>query len=107
MPAGPIAGAAAWVGPQLARRDDWNLRMACEAGDMQFLHNHQILHSRNDFENWPDPARHRHLLRLWIAPASGRALPAVFAPRYGAVTPGERGGIIVPGARLSVSLTPE
>lgn len=84
-----------------------HLQMAFEAGDMQFLHNHQILHSRNDFENWPDPVRHRHLLRLWIAPASGRALPAVFAPRYGGVTPGDRGGIIVPGARLSVSLTPE
>ena len=38
-----------------------------EPGDMQFLHNHQILHSRNDFENWPEPERHRHLLRLWLA----------------------------------------
>lgn len=84
-----------------------HLQMAFEAGAMQFLHNHRILHSRNDFENWPDPARHRHLLRLWMAPASGRPLPAVFAPRYGGVTPGDHGGIIVPGTRLSVSLTAE
>ncbi len=84
-----------------------HLQMAFEAGDMQFLHNHQILHSRNDFENWPEPARHRHLLRLWMAPASARPLPAVFAPRYGGVTAGDRGGIIVPGTRLSVSLTAE
>ena len=84
-----------------------HLRMAFESGDMQFLHNHQILHSRNDFENWPQPERHRHLLRLWMAPESGRPLPAIFAPRYGGVTAGDRGGIIVPGARLSVSLAAE
>ena len=81
-----------------------HLQMAFLPGDMQFLHNHQILHSRNDFENWPEPARHRHLLRLWMAPPEGRLLPEVFAPRYGSVTPGDRGGIIVPGTLLSVSL---
>lgn len=82
-----------------------HLQMSFARGDMQFLHNHQILHARNDFENWPEPARQRHLLRLWMAPRSARALPDVFAPRYGSVTPGDRGGIIVPGASLSVSLT--
>ena len=81
-----------------------HLQMTFEPGDMQFLHNHQILHSRNDFENWPEPERHRHLLRLWMAPESGRPLPDVFAPRYGSVTPGDRGGIIVPGSQLSVAL---
>jgi hypothetical protein len=81
-----------------------HLQMAFLPGDMQFLHNHQILHSRNDFENWPEPERHRHLLRLWMAPPEGRPLPAVFAPRYGNVTPGDRGGIVVPGTALTVSL---
>jgi len=81
-----------------------HLQMAFLPGDMQFLHNHQILHSRNDFENWPEPKRHRHLLRLWMAPPEARPLPAVFAPRYGSVTPGDRGGIIVPGTALTVSL---
>ena len=84
-----------------------HLRMAFEPGDMQFLHNHQIFHSRNDFENWPEPERQRHLLRLWMAPDRGRALPAIYAPRYGGVSAGDRGGIIVPGTRLSVSLTPD
>ena len=73
-----------------------HLAMAFLPGDMQFLHNHQILHSRNDFENWPEPERHRHLLRLWVAPPEARPLPEVFAPRYGSVVPGERGGIVVP-----------
>ena len=84
-----------------------HLSMAFLPGDMQFLHNHQILHSRNDFENWPEPERHRHLLRLWLAPASARPLPEVFAPRYGSVAPGERGGIVVSGTTPRVPLEAE
>ena len=84
-----------------------HLSMAFLPGDMQFLHNHQILHSRNDFENWPEPARHRHLLRLWLAPPGGRPLPEIFAPRYGSVTPGERGGIVVRGTTSKVPLEAE
>jgi hypothetical protein len=84
-----------------------HLSMAFLPGDMQFLHNHQILHSRNDFENWPEPERHRHLLRLWLAPAVARPLPEIFAPRYGSVTPGERGGIVVRGTKLKVPLEAE
>ena len=84
-----------------------HLSMAFLPGDMQFLHNHQILHSRNDFENWPEPARHRHLLRLWLAPASARPLPEVFASRYGSVVPGERGGIVVSGTTPRVPLEAE
>jgi hypothetical protein len=84
-----------------------HLSMAFLPGDMQFLHNHQILHSRNDFENWPEPERARHLLRLWLAPQAGRPLPEIFAPRYGSVTPGERGGIVVRGTTLKVPLEAE
>ena len=84
-----------------------HLSMAFRPGDMQFLHNHQILHSRNDFENWPQPERHRHLLRLWLAPAAARPLPEVFAPRYGSVAPGERGGIVVRGTTPKVPLEAE
>lgn len=84
-----------------------HLSMAFLPGDMQFLHNHQILHSRNDFENWPEPERHRHLLRLWLAPASARPLPEIFAPRYGSSAPGVRGGIVVSGTTPRVPLEAE
>lgn len=84
-----------------------HLSMAFLPGDMQFLHNHQILHSRNDFENWPEPERHRHLLRLWLSPREARALPEVFASRYGSTTPGERGGIVVKGTTARVPLEAE
>jgi hypothetical protein len=84
-----------------------HLCMDFRAGDIQLLHNHQILHSRGDFENWPEPERHRHLLRLWVAPPEARPLPEVFAPRYGSVTPGERGGIVVKGTTFKVPLEAE
>jgi hypothetical protein len=84
-----------------------HLAMTFNPGDMQFLHNHQIFHSRSDFENWPEPERHRHLLRLWLCPANGRPLPKVFEPRYGSVAPGDRGGIVVKNMRLKVPLEPE
>jgi len=82
-----------------------NLRIQFQPGDMQFVHNHQILHARTDFEDWPEAERKRHLLRLWLSPKEGRALPECFAPRYGSVTPGERGGIIVKGTELTFALT--
>jgi hypothetical protein len=70
-----------------------HLTMALERGDMQFVHNHTLLHDRTAFDDHPEPARRRHLLRLWLAPPGARALPAVFAQRYGNVIPGERGGV--------------
>lgn len=81
-----------------------NLQMAFQPGDMQFLHNHQILHSRTDFEDWLEPERRRHLLRLWLAPKNGRPLPERFAARYGSLEPGNRGGIVVRNTRLNFTL---
>lgn len=50
-------------------------------GDMQFVHNHALLHDRTAFENWPEPKCRRHLLRLWLAAQAARrrraAAPAV------------------------------
>lgn len=76
--------------------------MEFRAGDMQFVHNHTLLHDRTAFEEWPEPSRKRHLLRLWVAPLNARPLPPVFAERYGSVVPGERGGVDVPGMRYTI-----
>jgi hypothetical protein len=84
-----------------------HLAMDFRPGDIQLLHNHQILHSRADFANWPEPERHRHLLRLWLAPPEARPLPDVFVPRYGSVAPGARGGIFIDGTMLRVPLEAE
>jgi hypothetical protein len=71
-----------------------HLQMEFRPGDVQFIHNHQILHDRTAFEDDADPARRRHLLRLWLCPAEGRPLPPVFAERYRTVDPGRRGGVV-------------
>ena len=74
-----------------------HVTMDFEPGDMQFVHNHSLLHDRMSFVDWPEPERRRHLLRVWVAIDGDRELPDVFAQRYGSVTVGDRGGIIVRG----------
>ncbi len=90
----------------LADDPSLHLEMELQPGDVQLVHNHTILHDRTAFEDWPDPDRKRHLLRLWLAPLGARPLPAVFAERYGSVVPGQRGGVEVPGMRCVVPRDP-
>jgi len=48
-------------------------------GDINFLHNHVVLHSRDAFEDWPEPERKRHLYRLWLNDDEhARPIPQVF-----------------------------
>ncbi len=88
----------------LAEDAELRLDMAFRRGDMQFVHNHTVLHDRTAFEDWPEPERKRHLLRLWLAAPGARALPPVYAERYGSVEIGNRGGIICKDTRLHVPL---
>lgn len=53
----------------------FHLDMKFQPGDMQFLANHSVLHSRKSFEDFDDFAERRHLLRLWLACPDGPALP--------------------------------
>ena len=93
---------------ELAASDTFRLDMDFQPGDIQFLHNHQILHARTAYEDYPEPERKRHLLRLWLSAPNGRELPAALAARYGEVTVGKiRGGIRVPGQTLSAPLEAE
>jgi len=43
------------------------LDMEFRPGDMQLLKNSVILHKRTAYEDWDEPQRKRHLLRLWLA----------------------------------------
>jgi hypothetical protein len=91
---------------ELAGDPDLRLDMNFMPGDIQFLHNHTILHARTAYEDWLDAERKRHLLRLWLAPPGARQLPPVFAECYGDITIGDRGGIICKGTRLHAPLAP-
>jgi TfdA family taurine catabolism dioxygenase TauD len=78
--------------------------MELQPGDIQFVHNHALLHDRTAFVDWPDSTRRRHLLRLWLSPETGRPLPPVFAQRYGSLTPGRRGGVPSADGTLRASI---
>jgi hypothetical protein len=87
---------------ELANDGALNLTMELQPGDMQFVHNHTIVHDRTAFEDFPEPERKRHLQRLWLAPPNARPLPEVYAERFGSVKPGDRGGIAVKGSRPTI-----
>ena len=89
---------------QLANDPRLVLMMEFAPGDIQLVHNHTILHDRTAFEDYDEPDRKRHLLRLWIAPPNARPLPAIFADRYGSVTAGDRGGVVVTRTRPIIPL---
>jgi hypothetical protein len=91
---------------ELAGDPEFRLDMTFMPGDIQFLHNHTILHARSAYEDWPEVERKRHLLRLWLAPPVARPLPPVFAECYGGTTIGDRGGIICEGTHLHAPLLP-
>lgn len=67
---------------ELANSDRFRLDMDFQEGDIQFLNNHVILHSRTDFEDFDEPERKRHLLRLWLRTPGYRVLPSFFERRY-------------------------
>src|SRR5215471_13010913 len=87
---------------EMANDPALNLNMDLGPGDLQFVHNHTILHDRTAFEDFPEPERKRHLLRLWLAPCDARPLPQIFAERFGSIKPGDRGGIVVNGSRATI-----
>ena len=82
------------------------MQMEFKPGDMQWVHNHTMLHDRTEFEDWAEPEKKRHLLRLWLAAPGARPWPEIHAQRFGSVEIGNRGGIIVPGSQLNAPLEP-
>ncbi|MDC1286915.1 TauD/TfdA family dioxygenase [Gammaproteobacteria bacterium] len=45
---------------------DLAVRFHLQPGQTLLLHNRTVLHARTDYEDWPEPERRRHLLRVWI-----------------------------------------
>lgn len=77
----------------LAASPELCVTMQLETGDIQLLSNYTVLHSRNAYEDDPDPARMRHLIRLWLNVPDRTPLP-VFDSAAGRVDIGMlRGGV--------------
>jgi hypothetical protein len=67
---------------KIANTERFRLDMDFAEGDIQFLNNHVVLHSRTDFEDFPEPDRKRRLLRLWMRTPGYPTLPSFFDQRY-------------------------
>ena len=52
--------------------------MEFEVGDIQFLHNHVMLHTRTAFEDFEEHEKKRLLMRLWLCDVEGRPTPPGF-----------------------------
>ena len=64
---------------ETAIRDDVELSMIFEPGDIQWLNNSVILHSRGHFVDYAEEDRKRLLLRLWLNHDGARPLDDDFA----------------------------
>jgi hypothetical protein len=67
-------------------------------GDVQFLNNYVLLHTRRDYTDWPERERKRHLLRLWLSDPDNRPIPQAQREGY-------RGrGLLPAGVRFNAPL---
>jgi hypothetical protein len=83
------------------------LTMTFEPGDIQLLSNHYIMHSRTGYEDFPEPDRRRHLLRLWLACEDGPPLPAPYYEFMGRTKSGRPNGYLMADVELTAPLQPE
>ena len=69
---------------EIANRPELMLTMDFQEGDIQLINNHTMMHAREAYEDYDEPGRQRHLLRMWIAisDAQRRPLADALAGRY-------------------------
>ena len=61
---------------RLAASPEFHLDMSIGEGDIQFLNNRTILHGRTAYQDPPEFAKRRHMLRLWLQMPTWPPLPA-------------------------------
>ena len=59
----------------LALSEEIRLDMDFQKGDMQFLNNHYIVHSRTEYQDYEEEERHRHLIRMLLFTPSYEDVP--------------------------------
>jgi hypothetical protein len=79
---------------ETAGSDPFRVAFRQEPGDLVWINNWTVLHKRRAFVDHDDPARRRHILRVWLSMPDSRPLDPRFADHFGAVEAGAlRGGI--------------
>jgi len=61
--------------------DELHLSMELQAGDMQFVNNYTILHTRTAYEDYPESSHRRLLWRLWLM-ADGMRMRTDYARQW-------------------------
>ena len=90
---------------ELAATPGIHLDMDFRPGDIQYLNNHTIVHSRTAFEDFPEVEKRRHLWRMWLACSDWPPVPEVFTRDWqGAVAGNRPAGIRVEGVPLTAPL---
>ncbi len=74
---------------KIASSSELYLDMDLEPGDIQLVSNHTVLHARTGYEDFEQPEKKRHLLRLWLSleepmPLAERALRTASAAGFAA-----------------------
>jgi hypothetical protein len=67
---------------ELASDPRFYFGMLFQPGDIQLLNNHVTMHSRTEFEDYPEPELKRHLLRMWLSMPNTRELSPLMSAIY-------------------------
>jgi hypothetical protein len=79
----------------VCERETLQTRFTLKRGDLLFLNNWTTLHRRTAFEDFEEPEKQRHLLRVWLSVPNSRPLDESFRANFGATEAGAvRGGML-------------
>jgi alpha-ketoglutarate-dependent taurine dioxygenase len=71
-----------------------HVRIRQQPGDILLMNNWVTFHRRTEFEDYPEPERKRHILRVWLSVPNSRPIDSLFQDNYGATGAGAiRGGM--------------
>ena len=88
---------------EIGNRPEFRLDMTLQPGEATFTNNCCVLHTRTAFEDAPDPASKRLLLRLWLREDGRPAVPGVVLHKgYGGIAKRDgKGTYYTPAAAMS------
>lgn len=85
---------------EVAEDEAMHLRFRQKPGDILLLNNWVTLHRRTEFEDFDDPERKRHILRIWLSVPNSRPIDPLFIDNFGATEAGAiRGGMRAKSAK--------
>ncbi len=66
---------------EINARPEFQMHMNFQPGEIQLLNNYAVMHPRTAYEDHPDPALKRDLIRLWLTVDDDLGLPEAMAER--------------------------